>query len=108
MAAITIWCNAAVPDGARARLVEGTRAHRLLIPASGLVAPSGAGAVDPTLTEADVAFGQPDPAQLLALPRLRWLHLSSAGYNPYDRADVRGALARQGARLTKSSLVYDG
>lgn len=102
-----IWSNASVPEAARARLVEGTRAHRLVVPASGLVAPSGSGAVDPALAEADVAFGQPDPAQLLDLPRLRWVHLSSAGYNPYDRADLRGALAARGTRLTKSSLVYD-
>jgi phosphoglycerate dehydrogenase-like enzyme len=107
MTSLVIWCNANVPDGARARLVEGTRAHRLVVPAAGLVAPSGSGVVDPTLAEADVAFGQPDPAQLLAVPRLRWLHHSSAGYNPYDRPDVRRALAAQGARLTKSSLVYD-
>jgi phosphoglycerate dehydrogenase-like enzyme len=107
MAALVIWCNAHVPDAARARLVEATRAHRLVIPDTGIVAPSGSGVPDATLAEADVAFGQPDPAQLLATPRLRWLHLSSAGYNPYERADVRGALAAQGARLTKSSLVYD-
>jgi phosphoglycerate dehydrogenase-like enzyme len=107
MPPITIWCNAAVPEGARARLVEGTRAHRLVVPASGLVAPSGSGAVDGALAEADLAFGQPDPGQLLTLPRLRWLHLSSAGYNPYDRPDVRAALAASGTRLTKSSLVYD-
>ena len=83
-----IWSNAQLPDDARARLVAGTRAHKLIVPAAGLVAPTGGGAVDPSLAEADVAFGQPDPAQLLALPRLRWVHLSSAGYNPYDRADV--------------------
>jgi phosphoglycerate dehydrogenase-like enzyme len=107
MEQFVIWSNAHVPDGARARLVEGTREHRLVMPGSGLVAPSGSGVVDPALAEADVAFGQPDPAQLLELPRLRWLHLSSAGYNPYDRADVRGALSARGTLLTKSSLVYD-
>jgi phosphoglycerate dehydrogenase-like enzyme len=104
---LVIWSNAHLPEAARARLVEGTRAHRLVIPSSGHVAPSGSGAVDPALAEADVAFGQPHPEQLLAAPRLRWVHLSSAGYNAYDRADVRGALAAQGARLTKSSLAYD-
>ena len=104
---LVIWSNAQLSDGARARLVAGTRAHKLVFPAAGLVAPSGGGVVDPSLAEADVAFGQPEPAQLLALPRLRWVHLSSAGYNPYDRADVRGAFAARGARLTKSSLVYD-
>jgi phosphoglycerate dehydrogenase-like enzyme len=107
MATLVIWCNAKVPESAQARLVAATRAHRLVIPTTGIVAPSGHGVTDPALAEADVAFGQPDPAQLLATPRLRWVHLSSAGWNPYDRADVRGALAAHGTRLTKSSLVYD-
>jgi phosphoglycerate dehydrogenase-like enzyme len=107
MGPLVIWSNANLPDGARARLVDGTRAHRLVIPVAELVAPGVAGAADPTLAEADVAFGQPAPAQLLATTRLRWVHLSSAGYNAYDRPDVRGALAARGAPLTKSSLVYD-
>ena len=107
MDSLVIWCNAQLPEDARARLADGTRAHRLVTSASGLVAASGSGAADPALAEADVAFGQPDPAQLLAMPRLRWIHLNSAGYGPYDRDDLRRALAARGARLTKSSLVYD-
>jgi phosphoglycerate dehydrogenase-like enzyme len=105
MSAITIWCNAHLPDGARARLIEATRAQRLVIPATGIVAPSGSGVADPALAEADVAFGQPAPAQLAGLPRLRWVHLSSAGWNPY--AEAVPALAARGVRVTKSSLVYD-
>jgi phosphoglycerate dehydrogenase-like enzyme len=54
-----------------------------------------------------VAFGQPAVEQVIASPRLRWAHLSSAGFTPYDREDVRAALAARGAALTKSSLVYD-
>jgi phosphoglycerate dehydrogenase-like enzyme len=107
MAPLVIWCNAALPDAAREQLAAATREHRLVISREGLVAASGSGVRDPALDEADVAYGQPDPAQLLATPRLRWIHLSSAGYEPYDRADVRAALAASGARLTKSSLVYD-
>lgn len=91
MTALTIWCNASLGEPARALLREGTRAHRLV----------------ESLTEADVLFGQPDPEKLLAAPRVRWVHVSSAGYGPYDRADLRGALRAQGARLTKSSFVYD-
>src|SRR5450432_3570362 len=107
MTTLVIWCNAQLPDGPRAHLVEATRAHRLVVPTAGLVSPGGGGTADPALAEADVAFGQPAPAQLLATPRLRWVHLSSAGYNPYDRPDVRGAFSARGAHLTKSSLVYD-
>jgi phosphoglycerate dehydrogenase-like enzyme len=104
---LVIWCNADLPEAARALLEGATRDHRLVIPGKGLVAAGGSGTPDPLLAGADVAFGQPDPAQLLATPRLRWIHLSSAGYGPYDGPELRAALAAQGARLTKSSLVYD-
>jgi phosphoglycerate dehydrogenase-like enzyme len=104
---LVIWCNADLPPEARARLVAETRTHRLVVPSAGLVAAGGAGVVDPELAGADVAFGQPAPTQLLATTGLRWLHLSSAGFNPYDRPDVRAAFAARDAALTKSSLVYD-
>jgi phosphoglycerate dehydrogenase-like enzyme len=104
---LLIWCNADLPASARALLEAETRGHRLVVPGQGLVAASGAGVPDAALAEADVAYGQPAPAQLLSLPKLRWLQLSSAGYTPYDRDDVRAAFAARGAALTKSSLVYD-
>jgi len=107
MEPLVIWSNAKLDDAARAALTEGTRAHRLVVASGGPVAPAGSGSADPALGEADVAFGQPAPAQLLVTPRLRFIQLNSAGYGPYDRDDLRRALAARGARLTKSSLVYD-
>ncbi|HVZ75057.1 MAG TPA: D-2-hydroxyacid dehydrogenase [Polyangia bacterium] len=104
--ALTIWCNAKLPDGARRALEAGTRAHRLVVPEQGLVAASGEGVPDEGLATADVAFGQPEPTQLIS-SRARWVQLSSAGYNPYDRDDLRTAFVTRGAMLTKSSLVYD-
>jgi phosphoglycerate dehydrogenase-like enzyme len=89
--ALSIWCNASLGEPAWALLREGSRAHRLV----------------ESLAEADVVFGQPDPEKLLAAPRVRWVQVSSAGYGPYDRADLRGALRARGAHLTKSSMVYD-
>ncbi|HEX4404478.1 MAG TPA: NAD(P)-dependent oxidoreductase, partial [Polyangia bacterium] len=105
MEPLVIWSNAKLDDAARAALTEGTRAHRLVFASP--VAPAGSAAADVALAEADVAFGQPAPAQLLVTPRLRFIQLNSAGYGPYDRDDLRRALAVRGARLTKSSLVYD-
>src|SRR5205823_1544574 len=66
-----------------------------------------ASAYDPAIEEADVAFGQPDPTAIMNAPRLRWAHLTSAGYDRYDRADLRSALAARGAVLTNSSSVYE-
>ena len=65
------------------------RPHRVIFLGSGkgnLVT----GAADPLLADADVAIGQPDPDQVIALPRLRWVHLTSHGYTRYDRAIAPG------------------
>jgi phosphoglycerate dehydrogenase-like enzyme len=57
--------------------------------------------------EVEVAFGQPDPAACLAVPHLRWVHLTTAGYTRFDRDDVRAAFAARGLMVTNSSSVYD-
>jgi len=59
------------------------------------------------LAQADLAFGQPDPETVITSARLRWVHLTSAGYTRYDRDDLRAALQKRGAMLTNSSHVYD-
>ena len=99
-APLTIWSNANLPPDAFSLLAEGVKGHRL-------VGPGGGRAAAGQLAEADVAFGQPDATEILALPRLKWIHVTSAGYTAFDRDDLRAALrARQGA-LTKSSMVFD-
>ncbi len=77
------------------RLRTAAREHELL---------TGASAHD--LERADVAFGQPPLAAVIASPRLRWVQVSSAGYAGYDTPELRSAFARRGAALTKSSFVY--
>jgi phosphoglycerate dehydrogenase-like enzyme len=103
---LTIWCNASFPPAALDELRSGLPRHRLVfssVPPTGNLVGS---APDPELERADVAFGQPDPAQVMRLPRLRWVHLTSAGYTRYDRDDLRSALRARGAALTNSSAVY--
>ena len=102
---LTIWCNATFPPGALDELKRGLSSHRLILSArtTGNLAATGP---DPDLERADVAFGQPDPQQLMSLPKLRWIHLTSAGYTRYDRDDLRAALRARGAILTNSSAVY--
>jgi phosphoglycerate dehydrogenase-like enzyme len=102
---LTIYCNARVLARVVDLLAEGVRPHRLIT--AGSVGFGGSGPADARLDQADVAFGQPDVAQVMASPRLRWVHLSTAGYTPYDRDDVRAAFAARGAALTKSSMVFD-
>jgi phosphoglycerate dehydrogenase-like enzyme len=105
---LTIWSNTDLPPAAAALLEEGVRGHRLVGPPPGARIPLGKrGRADPTLGDADVAFGQPEADQVIATPRLRWVHLTSAGYTTFDRDDVRAALRARGGTLTKSSVVFD-
>jgi phosphoglycerate dehydrogenase-like enzyme len=103
---ISIWCNAGFGPEAMELLTRGLGPHRLLLsaerPATNLVA---AGA-DPLLAEASVAFGQPDPRQVIDSPHVKWVHLTSAGYTRYDTDEFRQAMRARGARLTNSSQVY--
>lgn len=102
----TIFCDTVFPDEASRKLVDGLAAHRLIRPktpqASNLVASRS----DPLISEAEIAFGQPDPASALQAPHLRWVHLTSAGYTRYDDSEFRAAAARKGLQVTTSSSVY--
>lgn len=104
---LTIWCNAQYPQPAMDALARGVAGHRLLLPDVRHKSNLAAGSADPLLPDADIAFGQPDPRQIIDLPRLRWVHLSTAGYTRYDTHPVRDALRQRGAILTNSSMVYD-
>jgi phosphoglycerate dehydrogenase-like enzyme len=106
---LTIWCNAGFSAPAMRALQQALTAagHRLLLPPDLKASNLAVGGPDPLLTEADVAFGQPDPQQVIDLDRLRWVHLTTAGYTRYDRPEVRQALSRRGAALTTSSTVYE-
>src|SRR5439155_15253055 len=105
---LTIWCNAKFTPNAMAELKGAVErsGHRLILlsapPTSNLVSSDR----DAELEGADIALRQPDPQQVMFLPRLRWVHLTSAGYTRYDRDDLRAALRARGAILTNSSLVY--
>jgi len=103
---LNIWTNTPLPDSSLSRLRSGIAPNKLLL-STELTNILSAGGADPLLADADIAFGQPDPDQLLSLTRLKWLHLSTAGYTRYDRPDVRQALARNSVLVTNSSSVFD-
>jgi phosphoglycerate dehydrogenase-like enzyme len=106
-APLTVWCNSRFPEPAMALLREGLGKHRLVLAGSQKPKNLVGGAADPLLAEADVALGQPDPAQVMSSVRLKWVQLDSAGYTRYDRDDLRAALRARGGILTNSSSVYD-
>ena len=64
------------------------------------------GESDPTLAGADIAYGQPAPGDVIAVPRIRWLSLSTAGYTRYDSPDFRKAMGDRGTVVTNASGVF--
>ncbi|HSI10708.1 MAG TPA: D-2-hydroxyacid dehydrogenase, partial [Chthoniobacter sp.] len=104
---LTIWTNAKFSDAQRDALAEGVKPHRLIFSTQLSASNLAKAAADPTMQEADIAFGQPDPDQALQCPRLRWIHLTTAGYTRYDGAAFREAFGGRGSTLTNSSMVYN-
>lgn len=104
---LTIWCNTKFDEPIMDRLRAAMAPHRLVVAsaqeASNLVGSDR----DPALAAADVAFGQPNPDQVLELPRVKWVHLTTAGYTRYDNDRFRAGLRSRGGALTNSSSVYD-
>lgn len=105
--ALKIWCNYDLPNTLRKQLAEQVQPHQLIWPShlesSNLVA-SG---FCPLLQEADIAFGQPLGSQVLECPRLKWVHLTSAGFTSFDNQSFKEFFIQRGAFLTNSSSVYD-
>ncbi len=102
----TIWCNAKFNATDTQRLFEGTRGHQLVFSKIASTSVLAAGAADPALAAADIAFGQPDPAQCRASARLRWAALTTAGYTRYDTDEFREGFRARGAALTSVSQVF--
>lgn len=103
---LTIWTNAQFDAAARAQLLDGVAPHRLLFSTQLSASNLAKAAPDPALGEADAAFGQPDPDMALQCPRLRWIHLTTAGYTRYDTGAFREGFGGRGAQLSNSSQVY--
>ena len=103
---LVIWTNAEFPPAETALLEAGVAPHRLVRARTTSAAVLAAGRPDPLLAEADVAFGQPDAAQCLACPRLRWLEVTTAGYTRYDTAEFREGFRARGAVFTNASSVF--
>ena len=103
---LTIWTNAKFSDSDTQLLVEGTRAHKLVFAQAASASVLDAGKPDPDLPQADIAFGQPDAAQCLALPKLRWVEVTTAGYTRYDTPEFRETFRARGAAFSNVSEVF--
>jgi phosphoglycerate dehydrogenase-like enzyme len=105
---LTVFVNQKFPDeAANELLARSLSGHRVLYSNSITTSNLAASGHDAAIDEADVAFGQPDPAAIMHAPRLKWVQLTSAGYDRYDRPDLRAALGARGAMVSNSSSVYE-
>lgn len=104
--ALTIWDNAGMTGEAAALLARSLGGHRLIHAARHTASNLESGPACEGIATADVVFGQPDPAAARSAPKLRWIHLSSAGYTRYDDPAFRAAMADKGVVVTNSSAVY--
>jgi phosphoglycerate dehydrogenase-like enzyme len=103
---LTIWSNAKFSETDTKLLVEGTRAHRLVFAQAASKSVLDAGKPDPDLPQADVAFGQPDPAQCLASKKLRWVEVTTAGYTRYDTPEFQETFRARGSIFSNVSEVF--
>ncbi|MEJ1972806.1 MAG: hypothetical protein WDM96_10195 [Lacunisphaera sp.] len=90
---LTIWTNHVFRPEALAGFERELRAagHRLVVSPAATASVLAAGSIDPTLAEADVAFGQPEVAQAMQCPRLKFIELSTAA----TRATIARIFARR-------------
>jgi phosphoglycerate dehydrogenase-like enzyme len=103
---LTIWTNGKFSDTATRMLEEGLRGHRLVTSQTASASVLVAGESDPSLLEADVAFGQPSPEDCLRNQRLRWVEVTSAGYTRYDNEAFLGGFRERGAVFTNACGVF--
>ena len=87
-------------------MLEGVAPHELIVPqrrpASILAKPEA----DPAFALADIAFGQPDLESIARSEKLKWIHISTAGFTRYDTPEFRAMAAERGWIVTNSSSVY--
>ncbi len=103
---LTIWCNALFADAVMRRFAEGTRAHQVVHATNANTNVLAAGGADSTLATADIAFGQPDAAQCMNLPRLRWVEVTTGGYTRYDTPEFQESFRARGAIFSNASTVF--
>ena len=105
---LTVWANHELRPGARELFYDSLARLGCRVIQSDRSSPSvlAEGGLDPRLAEADVAYGQPDPADLVSYARLRWVALSTAGYTRYDGEEFRAVMRARGTVVTNSSQVF--
>ena len=106
MTALKIFSDSPLSEASKQLLLEGAAPHEILFPAKAVTSVLGKPEPDPAFPLADIAFGQPDLESIRQSDRLKWLHVSTAGFTRYDTPEFRKMAAERGLIVTNSSSVY--
>ena len=98
--AFTIWTNGKFDPAATRLFEEGTVAHRVVAASAASASVLAHGESDPALATADIAFGQPDPADCLRYSNVKWVEVSTAGYTRYDTPQFLEGFRARGSAFT--------
>jgi phosphoglycerate dehydrogenase-like enzyme len=103
---LRICTNADLPPEAEALLRAGIGANELTLTEQRVGLVKLGGPCEEFL-KAQVAFGQPDPAQLLENKDLRLIQITSAGYTRYDYPAFWNAMKERGVAFCNSSSIFN-
>lgn len=106
MTALKIFSDSPLSPSDKQFLLEGAAPHEILFPEKAVSSVLGVPQPDVSFHLADIAFGQPDLESIARSERLKWIHVSSAGFTRYDTPDFRRLVAERGLIVTNSSNVY--
>lgn len=106
MPGLRIFADLRLPEAAHQLLARGIGPDTLIRAARPVSSVLAKADPDPEFPTADIAFGQPDLEDIRRSPRLRWAHISSAGFTRYDTPAFREYARGRGLILTNSSSVY--
>ncbi len=106
MATLKIFCDTPLSDSLKLQLLDGAAPDEIVFSKTSAASILAKGQADPAFSGAEIAFGQPDLGSIGKSVRLKWLHVSSAGFTRYDTPEFRELAAARGFVVTNSSSVY--
>jgi phosphoglycerate dehydrogenase-like enzyme len=106
MTPLKIFTDSPLDEATTRLLLEGAAPHEVLFPKNRITSVLAVPEPDASFALAEIAFGQPDLESIRRSEKLKWLHLSTAGFTRYDTPEFRAMAAARGLIVTNSSSVY--
>lgn len=106
MKQLKIFCDIQLSEPGLKRLREGVATHEIILPSKMLSSPFTQSTRDTAFDEVEIAFGQPNLENIYESKKLKWIHISSAGFTRYDTPEFRAFASEREIHVTNSSTVY--